>query len=213
VNARNNPLASALQFTRLKLSNPRAIARNRRIQAISISTIPENASVSIMKTGTFLSTLAVSLSLAAFAFAGQPSDASLKELIGLMQSQKMVERMMSQMQSSMESAIKQSLAGHELSDKEKAAIDKLKANMTTVLKEELSWDKMEPVYLQVYRETFTQEEIDGAIAFYKTPAGQAFISKMPTAMSKSMSLMQQRMAPIMEKLRAMQADVAKELKQ
>jgi uncharacterized protein len=61
-----------------------------------------------------------------------------------------------------------------------------------MLREEMTWDKLRPVYVQIYQESFTQEEIDGLIAFYESPAGFAFVEKMPFVMQKSMSIMQSR---------------------
>jgi hypothetical protein len=50
------------------------------------------------------------------------------------------------------------------------------------------------------------------IAFYKTPAGQAVIAKMPAAMQNTMDEMQQMMLPVMQKMQRMQQDVATEMK-
>src|SRR5262245_493092 len=47
------------------------------------------------------------------------------------------------------------------------------------LREEMSYEKTKPFLLRIYSESFTQEEIDGLIAFYESPAGRAFIAKMP----------------------------------
>jgi hypothetical protein len=66
----------------------------------------------------------------------------------------------------------------------------------------LTWEKLRPLYVQIYQESFTQEEIDGPIAFYESPAGVAFVEKLPFVMQKSMSIMQSRMAPMMEKMKA-----------
>ena len=64
---------------------------------------------------------------------------------------------------------------------------------------------MRPVYIQIYQESFTQEEIDGMIAFYQSPAGAAFVRKMPVVMEKSMRIMQVRIAPMMERMKAVMA--------
>jgi hypothetical protein len=61
---------------------------------------------------------------------------------------------------------------------------------------------MRPLYIQIYQESFTQEEIDGLIAFYKSPLGIAFVEKMPLVMQKSMTIMQSRTGPLMEKMKA-----------
>jgi hypothetical protein len=84
--------------------------------------------------------------------------------------------------------------------------------MMTIMKEELSWDKLKDGFIQVYRDTFTQEEMDGIIAFYKSPAGQAFVDKQPALMKNTMALMQQRMGPMMQKIQQMTEETAKEIK-
>lgn len=89
-----------------------------------------------------------------------------------------------------------------MSAEQQRVVDATRAKLVQVLREELSWDKLRPVYVQIYQETFTQEEIDGLIAFYNSPAGAAFVEKMPVVMQRSMSIMQSRTAPMMEKMKA-----------
>ena len=50
------------------------------------------------------------------------------------------------------------------------------------------------------------------LAFYKTPTGRALIKKMPVVMQKSMTEMQKRMVPLMEKLHKIQQEALGELK-
>jgi hypothetical protein len=57
---------------------------------------------------------------------------------------------------------------------------------------------MEPIAIRIYRGSLTQEELDGILAFYKTPAGAALIKKMPRlaqAMSEELQKMLQSMLP------------------
>ncbi|RYD75034.1 MAG: DUF2059 domain-containing protein, partial [Verrucomicrobiaceae bacterium] len=51
-----------------------------------------------------------------------------------------------------------------------------------------------------YQKSFTQEELDGIIAFYKTPAGVALVKKMPVVMQQTMIAMQQLMGPLMKRV-------------
>jgi len=152
------------------------------------------------------------LFLPAFLQAAPPSDESIKELLTLTEAQKLVDSMMGQVDSMMDTAMKQALAGKQLTDDEKATIDKMRSKMVAIMKEEFSWDKLQDMYLQIYRESFTQEELDGLIAFYKSPTGQAFIKKMPVVMQKTMGVMQQKMGPLMQKLQAMQEETISGLK-
>jgi uncharacterized protein len=92
--------------------------------------------------------------------------------------------------------------GQQLSAGQLQELDAARVRTIQAIREEMAWDKMHPLYVQIYQETFTQEEIDGLIAFYKSPAGVAFVDKMPVVMQKSMSIMQSRMAPMMERMRA-----------
>jgi hypothetical protein len=89
-------------------------------------------------------------------------------------------------------------------------MDKMEQKMSTLLAEEMSWSKMEAAYLQVYKESFTQDEINQLIAFYKSPTGQMFVQKMPTVMQKSMLAMQQQMGPLMGKIQAIQTEAVAE---
>ena len=68
--------------------------------------------------------------------------------------------------------------------------------------EELAWNKLEPVYVRIYRESLTQDEVDGIIAFYKTPAGQAMVKKLPALMQKVMAELPAMMNPMMQKIQA-----------
>jgi hypothetical protein len=52
----------------------------------------------------------------------------------------------------------------------------------------------------------TQEEVDGIVAFYKTPPGQAMVQKLPALMQASGQRMQQQLAPVMEKLKQLQQE-------
>jgi hypothetical protein len=84
--------------------------------------------------------------------------------------------------------------------------------MSAILKEEFSWDKVKNQYVQAYREMFTQEEIDGLIAFYQTPAGQSLVNKQPELAKRTMTILQQRMAPVMQRIQKMSEAAASELK-
>jgi hypothetical protein len=58
------------------------------------------------------------------------------------------------------------------------SIGSMHAKMSTVVGQVLDWNSMLPIFMRTYRESFTQDELDGMTAFYKTPAGQAVVKKM-----------------------------------
>lgn len=69
-----------------------------------------------------------------------------------------------------------------------------------ILAEELSWDKVRDDYVGLYASTFTAEELQGMIAFYKSPVGQAFVAKQPELMKHSMEISQKLMVRVMPRL-------------
>lgn len=145
--------------------------------------------------------------------AGNPaSEESVKQLLELAQAQKLIESVMAQMDELMKQTIYQAAQGREIPPKVQKDIDKRQAEVVGLMKELLEWKKLEPMYVRIYQKTFSQQEVDGMIAFYKTPAGQAVVAKMPAAMQNTMNEIQQMMGPVMEKLQRMQQDVGAEMK-
>ena len=141
-----------------------------------------------------------------------PNEASVKQLLELAQAQKLIDSVMAQMDELMKQTIHQATQGKEVPSKVQKEIDKRQAEVVGLMKELLDWKKLEPVYVRIYQKTFSQQEVDGMIAFYKTPAGQAVVAKMPAAMQNTMNEIQQMMGPVIEKLQRMQQDVAAEMK-
>jgi hypothetical protein len=69
-----------------------------------------------------------------------------------------------------------------------------------VVFEEFSWDRIKPLFTDIYAEVFTVEELEGLIEFYESPIGQKFIAKQPELAAASMRHMQGLMQDIMPKI-------------
>ena len=72
--------------------------------------------------------------------------------------------------------------------------------------DEFSWAKLEKIYIQVYGEAFSEDEVQALIGFYKSPTGRMMIRKTPVVLEKTMALVQQEMIPIMQKMQRNVAD-------
>jgi hypothetical protein len=143
--------------------------------------------------------------------AAPPSDQSINQLLQLTKVDQHMDSVFTQMEGAMKTSLQQATKGKPLSADEQAVLDRQQAKMAGIMKEELSWEKMKDLYVQAYRETFSQEEIDGLIAFYQTPVGQSFVSKQPELMKRTMTILQQRMAPMMQRIQKMSEETALEL--
>ena len=64
-------------------------------------------------------------------------------------------------------------------------------------------NKIKPELAKVYTGTYTEEEIDGILAFYKSPAGKAFLQKMPEVMQRFMPVMMKMITDLQPELKAM----------
>jgi uncharacterized protein len=129
-----------------------------------------------------------------------------------MQTQKIVQTLSEQMDGMFDSMVKKQLEGQDVTPEQRQAIEARRKAAAEMVKELLSWDSMESLYLKVYGDTFTQEEIDGMAAFYSSPAGRAVIAKMPLAAKNSLSEMQQRMQQMIPKLQQMAKEAAEAVK-
>ncbi len=55
-------------------------------------------------------------------------------------------------------------------------------------------------FVRIYDELFSDDEINGILAFYQSPAGRATLEKMPQLMAKAMAFAQSQMADLMQEI-------------
>jgi uncharacterized protein len=139
-----------------------------------------------------------------------PSDESILKMMNTLQLQTTLDQMVAQLDAGMKAGLKQLMEGKELTPLQTAQVGQLKTRMSATIKDELSFAKMKDVYLQAYRETFTQDEINSINAFYASPAGKAMIEKIPLATKKAQPLLQARVRPMIQKIKTIQQEFMKE---
>jgi hypothetical protein len=92
------------------------------------------------------------------------------------------------------SGIIQQITGTKLPPEAQKGMSAFQDKVARVVTDALSWEKLKPAYLQLYVDAFSDGELDGIVAFYKSPAGQAMVAKTPALMQKASVVAQQRMA-------------------
>jgi hypothetical protein len=140
------------------------------------------------------------------------SDASIREMLELTNARQIIEGVKGQMGAMMNTAMQNATRGQTLTPERQAVIDRMSAKMSAVASDMLTWDALLPIYMRTYRDSFTQDEIDGVIKFYKSAAGQAYVKKLPLVMQNVMREMQGVMKPAQEKMMAIQRETMQELK-
>jgi uncharacterized protein len=134
--------------------------------------------------------------------------AKVEEFFRVSHTEQMLSQTMSMALNQTKSGVLQQMAGVHSTPEETKSLNDFQDKMSAILTNALSWEKLKPIFVKVYADAFTEEELDGLVAFYKSPAGQAMIAKTPSIMTKSNELIQQQMAPAMAEIQKLVRDTA-----
>ncbi len=134
--------------------------------------------------------------------------AKIEELLKLSNAEGMVQQVYSQIRT----MTAKQVAATDGSPEAKAAAAQTADKLIAQIQEHIGWDKMKPEYVRLYDEVYTDEEISGILAFYKSPAGQAFLTKMPQLMSKIMEVTQRKMVELTPEIQRITKEAAEKSK-
>jgi hypothetical protein len=159
----------------------------------------------------FAVAIAVLAPAAAWAEPAKPE--TIEELLVVSKAQSLIESTYKNVDDNMQLNMNQALSQVPGNTEEKRAYaENFSRKISKIMRDDLNWDSLKPMFVRIYSESFTQEELVGVLDFYKTPAGQAMINKMPLVMQKTMVEMQQRMGPMMQRVSQAAKDAIDEAK-
>ncbi|MFZ7095004.1 DUF2059 domain-containing protein [Luteimonas dalianensis] len=161
-----------------------------------------------MKQLTRIFALAVLLAAAPLAAAQQPSEAQVDRLLEVMRAKQTLDATLPQVQAMQQQMVAQMTAEEDLDDEERARINRALEATNSTMAELLTWERMGPVYRDIYAQTFTADDVEAMIGFYESPAGQNTLDKMPQLMQNTMNAVQQMVLPLLQQL---EQDIAAEL--
>lgn len=149
--------------------------------------------------------------------ANQPaSAASIKELLQVMQVHKLLDLVITQVIAQEDGKFRHAAMRmanrHPLDAGEQKIIDAQTAKMDALLKQEMSWDSLEPIYVDLYSKHFTQQEVNDALTFYRSTSGQAMTAKTPAVMAEVTQFRQARVASFVPQIQKLSQDTASQLK-
>jgi uncharacterized protein len=140
--------------------------------------------------------------------ADRPSDDSIRQLLQIQKAQSMLEQVSKQMDATFTAMINKQLENQTLSDDDKQRIEAARERLKALTGKMLTWENMEPMYLKIYGDSFSQSEVDSMIAFYSSPAGQAVVAKLPLVAQNTMTAMLQQMKTVMPQAQQIAKDTA-----
>lgn len=139
--------------------------------------------------------------------------AKVEELLQLTHMDHLMSQMIDQMTARMKASADQQAATMNFTPEQKTIYDDYQQKLNQLLASYLNWDKMKPVMVQVYSDTYTDDELNGILNFYRSPAGQAMVAKSPQLMNKTMSAMMQQMSTLQPQVQQLSKEFAEKMQQ
>jgi hypothetical protein len=151
-----------------------------------------------------LATFSAALLMAFQAHCAPASAESVEALLALTNQEATLEAMYANVEQSMRTAMMQaftaSAGGQTPSPKVQKFLDSTSARFADLVRQDLSWAKMKPEIVALYLEVLDQDDVEGQIAFYQSPAGKSYVQKMPLLMQKSMGIGQKMLQASLPKM-------------
>ncbi len=95
-------------------------------------------------------------------------------------------QMLDQVAGSINSMLDKQFEALQLTPEGKDAAKMVKKEMSEWFSACFAWEKMRELYVDVYKDVFTEAEVNEMIAFYQSPLGRKMLKKMPELMQVTM---------------------------
>ena len=132
------------------------------------------------------------------AAAAPPSEAQIDRLLEVMRAEQTANAVIPQVLASQQQMIAQLTADADPQQRE-AALRAATSSLRTV-ESALSWESLQPLYREIYMQTFSAEDTEAMVTFYSSPAGQNLLDKMPALMQNTMTAVQKLVIPMLQQL-------------
>ncbi|KAB7769759.1 DUF2059 domain-containing protein [Xanthomonas maliensis] len=148
----------------------------------------------------------LALLIAPSAFAQPPSDAEINRLLAASRAQTMLDTMLPQIEAMQQQQFAQLTAQRSLDAQQQAQLQRIQERTRQTIRKALSWSELRPMYVDLYKRSFSREDVLAMAEFYESSAGQSLLDKTPALTQNLMVAIQQRMLPLF-------ADLQKDLEQ
>ncbi|MCC5097966.1 DUF2059 domain-containing protein [Xanthomonas campestris] len=137
------------------------------------------------------------LALAApVAWAQAPSDADVNRLLAASRAQTMLDTMLPQIEAMQQQQFAQLTAQRQLDADQQAQLQRIQDRTRQTMRKALSWSELRPMYVDLYKRSFSREDVIAMAEFYESSAGQSLLDKTPALTQNLMGAIQQKMLPL-----------------
>ncbi len=142
----------------------------------------------------------------------QDRTAKAEELFKLMRMEETFAQLMDTVTQQTKASVLSQLTGRQIPPELEADVDQLQTEVNDLLMQYMGWNVLKPEYARMYADAFTDQELDAILAFYRTPGGQAFVTKQPVLIQRSSELVQRKIAEASPALQAKLASWTEKMK-
>ena len=157
-------------------------------------------------------TAALILFVLASSLAARADDAShrakAQEMMSILQSQQMVKNVADGLKNQFTEAGKNVIGVNPTAEKQAHAAEFVK-RAGQMIDTQMSWSVLQPAFTDIYVKNFTEEQLNGIIAFYKSPAGLALLTTMPTVNNQISQFGNQKINDLKPQLKQLYDDFKK----
>ena len=140
--------------------------------------------------------LLLALALASVpALAAPPTDGDINRLLSASRAQAMLDSMLPQIETMQRQQFEQVTQQRQLTPQQQEQLQRIQARTAQTLRQALSWQQLRPMYVDLYKQTFSKEDVLAMAEFYESSAGQSLLDKTPALMQNVMVAIQARMQP------------------
>jgi hypothetical protein len=148
----------------------------------------------------FILTLILSSLVACNCYAAPPTRESVEKLTTLSMPDDMFIGMQKHMETATEKVLEQSLSRTNLAAMAPEIVASLKLKMTANIDSKFNLKNFRELFCRAYSEIYSQEEVNGLIAFFESPAGKAYLAKKSLFTEKLSQIIQEQMGPVNQKM-------------
>lgn len=144
---------------------------------------------------------AAAIALGAVMSAGAHADeaskrAKLHEMFRLAHIDQTMALMFAAQEKQMPQLLRKLMPAGQMTDAQQADLNAFVLKVHHIVEQAATWDKLEPQFTDIYASVYSEQEVDGLIAFYKSPVGSEMVAKQPQIVEKSQAVTQGLMTQV-----------------
>ena len=130
--------------------------------------------------------------------------AKVKELFALTHVDHSLDRMRSAMEQQVQATAKNASGAEAMTPEKQKIQQEYIDNSMKVVDQQFGWPVLEPAFTKLYMDTYSESDVDGILAFYKSAAGQDMLAKAPALSAGVMEIVHGRMGDFQPKMQSLQ---------